>query len=257
MARRNRTRVPCSGSSEKKTSIAARFPVSVPVMSSTSSGAIRFRLWAFLPSPARSMRTTCWLPDNRGTVIVEVVNRIPVLVVEGFPHAAEILQDAYLVQVGPGLDGWRTARHAGGSRADGRYAGTARIGSTCTQFRAVLIPNLADVSEELAPQAAKLCLRRRRTMDRARAPDRRRTVQPVSLCGCQRDWLPWPSTGSSTNPAMRTHKTLIDPFDRRHIRRRRRWRTAPGSIRDGSSSRAAFGLSRRHAGEIVVRPARA
>jgi hypothetical protein len=88
------------------------------------------------------------VPDNRGTVIVEVVNRVPVLVVEGFPHAAEILQDAYLVQ---SALGWM----------DGEPLGTQGVHmptvvtpdqlerTDLTPFRAVLIPNLADVSEEL------------------------------------------------------------------------------------------------------------
>ncbi len=87
-------------------------------------------------------------PDNRGTVIVEVVNRIPVLVVEGFPHAAEVMQDAYFVQ---SALGWM----------DGEPLGTQGIHIPTIvspeqleridvqQFRAVLIPNLADVSEDV------------------------------------------------------------------------------------------------------------
>ena len=88
------------------------------------------------------------VPDNRGTVIVEVVNRVPVLVVEGFPHAAEVLQDAYLVQ---SALGWM----------DGEPLGTQGVHMPTivspekleridlTQFQAVLIPNLAEVSEEV------------------------------------------------------------------------------------------------------------
>jgi len=86
--------------------------------------------------------------DNRGTVIVEVVNRIPILVVEGFAHAAEFEQDAYLVQ---SALGWMDGEPLG---TQGIHMPTlvapeqlARI--DLTQFRAVLIPNLAEVSEEV------------------------------------------------------------------------------------------------------------
>ncbi len=88
------------------------------------------------------------IPDNRGTVIVEVVNRVPVVVVEARPHAAEIVQDAYLVQ---SALGWMDGEPLG---TQGVHMPTVMTPEQLeridlSQYQAVLIPNLADVRESV------------------------------------------------------------------------------------------------------------
>jgi hypothetical protein len=86
--------------------------------------------------------------DNRDTLIVEVVDRIPVLVVESSPSAAEVLQDAFFVQAALGwIDGEPLP-------TQGVYVPTLVTPeqlerTTLNEYRAVIIPNLSEVSEKV------------------------------------------------------------------------------------------------------------
>ena len=87
-------------------------------------------------------------PDNTATVVVEVVERIPVLLVEGSTGFAEIQQDAYLVQAALGrVDGqddqnWRAV-------FEPRTIPPRRLETIeLDRFRVVVIPNLTDLSQE-------------------------------------------------------------------------------------------------------------
>lgn len=85
-------------------------------------------------------------PDNHDTLIVEVVDRIPVLVVESSPSAAEVLQDAFFVQAALGwVDGAPLP-------AQGVYVPTLVTPeqlerTTLNEYRAIVVPNLAELSE--------------------------------------------------------------------------------------------------------------
>lgn len=84
------------------------------------------------------------LPDNHDNLIVEVVDRIPVLVVENAPTAAEDLQDAFFVQAALG---WINGEPL---PTQGVYVPTlvtpAQLErTTLHEYRAVLVPNLGEL----------------------------------------------------------------------------------------------------------------
>lgn len=86
--------------------------------------------------------------DNDASVVVEVVDRIPVLLIEGSTGFAEIQQDAWLVQAalgrieGQDAQGWQAVFAP-------RTIPPRRLETIdLDQFRAVVIPNLTDLSRE-------------------------------------------------------------------------------------------------------------
>lgn len=87
-------------------------------------------------------------PDNEATVVVEVVNEVPIVVVESAPDLAEMQRDAFFVQAALGwLDGESLDER-------GVHAPTlmdpARLERTdLQQYRAVVIPNLTVLSDEI------------------------------------------------------------------------------------------------------------
>ena len=88
------------------------------------------------------------IPDNRETVIIEVVDHIPVLVVESAPEASEVMQDAFFVQAAMG---WVNGEPLA---TQGVFVPTLVKPDRLEQielhdYRAVVIPNLEDVSEEV------------------------------------------------------------------------------------------------------------
>ncbi|MEQ9409191.1 MAG: BatA domain-containing protein [Fuerstiella sp.] len=85
--------------------------------------------------------------DNRGTVVIEVVNQIPVLVVEGSPGRAEMQQDAYFVQAAMGYRDGEPLLMPGVHYPD-RISPAALERSDLSGYPAVIIPNLTDLSEE-------------------------------------------------------------------------------------------------------------
>jgi hypothetical protein len=84
--------------------------------------------------------------DNHDTLIVEVVDRIPVLVVESSAGAAEVLQDAYFVQAALGwVDGEPLP-------TQGVYVPTLvtpeQLERTAlNDYRAIVVPNLSELSK--------------------------------------------------------------------------------------------------------------
>ena len=86
------------------------------------------------------------LPDNHETLIVEVVDQIPVLVLESSPGAAEVLQDAFFVQAALGwVDGEPLP-------TQGVYVPTLvtpeQLERTeLNEYRAIVVPNLSELSE--------------------------------------------------------------------------------------------------------------
>lgn len=88
------------------------------------------------------------MADNQETLIVEVVDRIPVLVVECSPAAAEIMQDAFFVQAALGwVDGEPLA-------TQGVYVPTLMTPEQLERtefndYRAVIIPNLSELTESI------------------------------------------------------------------------------------------------------------
>jgi len=87
-------------------------------------------------------------PDNEATVVVEVVNEVPIVLVESAPDLAEMQRDAFFVQAALGwLDGESLDER-------GVHAPTlmepARLERTdLQQYRAVVIPNLTVLSDEI------------------------------------------------------------------------------------------------------------
>lgn len=85
--------------------------------------------------------------DNNASAVVEVVDRIPVLLVEGSTGFSEIQQDAWLVQAALGrIEG----QEATGWQAvfDPRIIPPRRLESiNLDQFRAVVVPNVTDLSD--------------------------------------------------------------------------------------------------------------
>jgi hypothetical protein len=84
-------------------------------------------------------------PDNQDTLIVEVVDRIPVLIVEASPNAAETLQDGFFVQAALGwVDGEPLP-------TQGVYVPTVVTPeqferTELDEYRAIVIPNFSEVS---------------------------------------------------------------------------------------------------------------
>ncbi|MCA9058224.1 MAG: BatA domain-containing protein [Planctomycetaceae bacterium] len=87
-------------------------------------------------------------PDNSATVVVEVVDEIPVLLLEDSPDLAELQRDAFFVEAALGWDnGDRTG-------TDGVFVPRLASASAAErmdlqQFRAIVIPNVTVLSEEL------------------------------------------------------------------------------------------------------------
>lgn len=87
-------------------------------------------------------------PDNRATVVVEVVNEVPIVLVESAPDLAEMQRDSFFVQAALGwLDGESLDER-------GVHAPTlmepARLERTDLQsYRAVVVPNLTVLNEEI------------------------------------------------------------------------------------------------------------
>lgn len=87
-------------------------------------------------------------PDNRATVVVEVVERIPILLVEGAGQLAEMQRDAFFVQAALGrIEGeedsdWQAV-------FEPRMVTPERLETIdFDEFRAVVVPNLTELSEE-------------------------------------------------------------------------------------------------------------
>ena len=87
-------------------------------------------------------------PDNESTVVVEVVNEVPVVLVESAPDLAEMQRDAFFVQAALGwLDGESLDER-------GVHAPTlmepARLERTdLREYRAVIVPNLTVLNEDV------------------------------------------------------------------------------------------------------------
>jgi hypothetical protein len=90
-------------------------------------------------------------PDNRATVVVEVVDAVPVSVVESAPNLAEMQRDAFFVEAALGwIDGEPLA-------AKGVHEPTMIPPEDLARFdltgpRAVVIPNLQSIDEQAADQ---------------------------------------------------------------------------------------------------------
>ncbi|MEK6258644.1 MAG: BatA domain-containing protein [Planctomycetota bacterium] len=88
------------------------------------------------------------LPDNHETLIVEVVDRIPVLVVESSPSAAEVLQDAFFVQAALGwVDGEPLPTQ--GVYVPSLVTPEQLERTALNEYRAIVIPNLSELSESV------------------------------------------------------------------------------------------------------------
>ncbi len=87
-------------------------------------------------------------PDNRATVVVQVVDEVPVLLVEDAADLAEIQQDAFFVQAALGwIDGEPLDER--GVFAP-QVVDSQRLERMNLQgFRAVVIPNLTDLSDDV------------------------------------------------------------------------------------------------------------
>jgi hypothetical protein len=87
-------------------------------------------------------------PDNEATVVVEVVNEVPIILVESAPDLAEMQRDAFFVQAALGwLDG--ESRDERGVHAP-TLMEPARLERTDLQsYRAVVVPNLTVLSDEI------------------------------------------------------------------------------------------------------------
>lgn len=87
-------------------------------------------------------------PDNEATVVVEVVDEVPIVLVEGAPDLAEMQRDAFFVQAALGwLDGESLDErgvHAPTLMEPGRLERT-----DLQPYRAVVIPNLTVLNEEI------------------------------------------------------------------------------------------------------------
>ena len=87
-------------------------------------------------------------PDNEATVVVEVVNEVPIVMVEGAPDLSEMQRDAFFVQAALGwLDGESLDErgvHAPTLMEPGRLERT-----DLQPYRAVVIPNLTVLNEEI------------------------------------------------------------------------------------------------------------
>ena len=109
-------------------------------------GNSRFRLWVSMTFPVKSISDDVLIPDNRETVIVEVVDRISVLVVESAPGAAEVQQDAFFVLAALGwIDG--EAQGAQGVHVPTLVTPEQFDRTDLNEYRAVVIPNLTEMSE--------------------------------------------------------------------------------------------------------------
>jgi hypothetical protein len=90
------------------------------------------------------------LPDNHDTLIVEVVDRIPVLVVESAPNASEDLQDAYFVQAALGwVDGEPLPTQ--GVYVPSLVTPEQLERTTLSEYRAIVIPNFSELSAGTLP----------------------------------------------------------------------------------------------------------
>jgi hypothetical protein len=87
-------------------------------------------------------------PDNEATVVVEVVNEVPIVLVESAPDLAEMQRDAFFVQAALGwLDGESLDER--GVHAPTLMA-PARLERTDLQaYRAIVVPNLTVLSDEI------------------------------------------------------------------------------------------------------------
>ena len=88
-------------------------------------------------------------PDDMGTVVIEVVESVPVLVVESAPGLAEIQRDAFFVQAALGwIDGEPLA--ARGVHQPTVVGPEDLAHLDLTRMRAVIIPNLQTIDESAA-----------------------------------------------------------------------------------------------------------
>jgi Aerotolerance regulator N-terminal/von Willebrand factor type A domain len=88
-------------------------------------------------------------PDNRATVVVEVVDSVPVFVVESAPNLAETQRDGFFVEAALGwIDGEPLA--AKGVQEPTVVAPEDLARFDVTDPRAVIIPNLQSIDEEAA-----------------------------------------------------------------------------------------------------------
>lgn len=86
--------------------------------------------------------------DNQESLIVEVVDRIPVLVVESSPNAAEILQDSFFVQAALGwVDGEPLPTQ--GVYVPSLVTPEQLERTEFGEYRAIVIPNLAELPESV------------------------------------------------------------------------------------------------------------
>lgn len=86
--------------------------------------------------------------DNHETLIVEVVDRIPVLVVESSPSAAEILQDAFFVQAALGwVEGEPLPTQ--GVYVPSLVTPEQLERTEFGEYRAIVIPNLSELPESV------------------------------------------------------------------------------------------------------------
>ncbi len=67
-----------------------------------SCGDIRFSKRVFIRCHVSSRRMTILPRNNRATVVIEVIEEVPVLVVEGAAGQAELQQDAFFLQAAMG-----------------------------------------------------------------------------------------------------------------------------------------------------------
>jgi len=86
------------------------------------------------------------LTDNHETLIVDVVDRIPVLVVESAPSATEVMQDAFFVQAALGwVDGEPLPTQ--GVYVPSLVTPEQLERTELGEYRAIVIPNLSELSE--------------------------------------------------------------------------------------------------------------
>ena len=85
-------------------------------------------------------------PDNRATVVIEVIEEVPVLVVEGAAGQAELQQDAYFLQAAMGwINGEALEAHS--VYRPVTVSPDQLEGMSLAGYRAVIIPNFTAISE--------------------------------------------------------------------------------------------------------------
>lgn len=88
-------------------------------------------------------------PDDRATVVVEVVERIPILLVEGAGHLAEMQRDAFFVQAALGrIEGEEDSSNWQAVFQPRTVTPESLETINFEGYRAVVVPNLTELSEE-------------------------------------------------------------------------------------------------------------